>query len=253
MSVVRDLPYGPHERHRVDVFAPPGAANADVVLFVHGGAFVRGTKSVNGEIYDNLPLWFARQGVVAVNVEYRLAPEAPYPGGAQDVADAVDWAIGHVAEYGGNAERIFLIGHSAGGAHVATYALEPRFAARRRTEVRGLVLISARLRADALPENPNAGGVRAYFGADPAAYEERSPVTYAERCDLPVFVAIAEYENPLLDVYGLEFAHRVARARGRAPRIVRAAGHNHTSIVAHFNTGEETLGREILAFFATGR
>jgi hypothetical protein len=50
-------------------------------------------------------------------------------------------------------------------------------------------------------------------------------------------------------VYGLEFAHRLAQARGRAPRVLQMPGHNHMSIVAHFNTAEDTLGREIVAFF----
>jgi hypothetical protein len=80
----------------------------------------------------------------------------------------------------------------------------------------------------------------------------RSPITHAHRCALPVLVAIAEHENPLLDVYGLEFAHRLAQVRGQAPRIVQCAGHNHMSIMAHFDSGDDTLGREILQFWAGG-
>jgi hypothetical protein len=67
--------------------------------------------------------------------------------------------------------------------------------------------------------------------------------------DLPVMLAIAQYENPLLDLYGLEAAHRIAVARRKAPRFMRLAGHNHISIVAHFNTIEDALGREMLDFF----
>ncbi len=66
---------------------------------------------------------------------------------------------------------------------------------------------------------------------------------------LPVFIINAEYENPLLDLYGIEFAHRLAVARRHAPRYMRLPRHNHISIVAHFNSGEETVGREILDFF----
>jgi acetyl esterase len=253
ISVERDIPYGNHARQVLDVFRPANAAGADVVLFVHGGAFVRGGKSVNGEIYDNLPYWFARQGLVAINVEYRLAGDAPYPGGGEDIAGAVEWAARNVGAFGGDPQRLFLIGHSAGATHVGTYILDPLLAERRRPEVRAIVLLSGRLRADALPDNPNAAGVRAYFGDDPSRYDERSPVTYAEGCDLPVFIAIAEYENPYLDVYGAEFFYRVAAARRQAPRFVRLPKHNHTSMVAHFNTGEELLGREILDFIKTGR
>ena len=115
------------------------------------------------------------------------------------------------------------------------------------------MLISSRLAADVLPENPNAPGVRAYFGADESVYKARSPMEYGAHSKLPVFIVNAEYENPLLDLYGLEFAHRIAEARRHAPRYMRLPGHNHISIVAHFNTTEDTLGREILDFVEVGR
>jgi acetyl esterase/lipase len=253
ISVQRDIPYGAHARQVLDVYTPEGATDADVVVFVHGGAFVRGSKSSNGAIYDNVCWWFARQGMVAVNIEYRLAADAPYPGGAQDVGLAVRWLVDNVAQHGGNAARLFLVGHSAGGAHVATYAFDPASPVPPAAEVSGVVIISGRLRADVLSGNPNAAGVRAYFGDDPALYEARSPVTHAARSTVPLFIAIAEFENPYLDIYGAEFYHRVALARGNAPRFRRMQLHNHTSIVAHFDSGEESLGRDIVDFIVRGR
>jgi acetyl esterase len=247
-EVVRDLAYGDHPRQVLDVFRPTGAQAAPVAIFVHGGAFVRGAKRASDELYDNVLHWFARQGFVGVNVEYRLAPEAAYPAGVQDLALAIDWVHRRIAGHGGDPARLLLIGHSAGGTHVAGYACDPVPGYLGR-HVTALVLISARLRADQSPANPNAAGVRAYFGDDPALYDVRSPVSHAARCSLPVLVAAAEFENPLLDVYALEFAHRVAAARGRAPRYLQMKGHNHMSIVAHFNTEDETLGHAILAFF----
>ncbi len=253
VTVTRDLAYGPQPRQCLDLFRPERASGADVVVFVHGGAFVRGDKRATPHIYDNVLYWFARQGCVGYNVEYRLAPGAAYPAGAEDLALALAWVEAHARGHGGNPARVFLIGHSAGATHVATLLADPALPAHWARRVAGAVLISGRLRADARPDNPNAAGVRAYFGDDESLYEARSPVTHAARLDLPVFLAIAEFENPLLDVYGAEMLHRLALARGRAPRFLRLAGHNHISIVAHFNTEEEILGREILAFFAGGR
>jgi len=260
VRLTRNVPYGSHPRQVLDIFSPdasvapmPGMAPGQarpVAVFVHGGAFVRGDKHVNDEIYDNVLWWLARHGVLGINIEYRLANEAPFPGGAEDLHAAVQWLVAHAAEYGGDAQRIYPIGHSAGGAHVASWAFDPNIAAKPGAQTRGLVIISGRVRADTLPENPNAPGVRAYFGNDAALYEQRSPVIYADRCALPVLIAIAEFENPLLDVYAAELLYRLSLARRRSPRFVRMAGHNHTSIVAHFNTGEEILGREILDFIA---
>jgi len=251
-EVLRDLRYGAHPRQVLDIYRPPAARNAPVVVFVHGGAFVRGSKDINAAMYGNVLTWFARQGCVGVNVEYRLAPEAAHPEGARDVAAACEWVARHAAEHGGDAGAICLVGHSAGGTHAASYACDPVLGFMGR-HVRCLVLVSARLRADVLPNNPNAAGVRAYFGDDASAYEALSPMAHAHRLALPAFIVNAEYENPLLDVYAAEFAWRMAAARGTAPRHLSVADHNHVSVMAHFNSGEQMLGEQILDFFEAAR
>lgn len=254
VAVERNVAYGAHPRQVLDVFTPPPDAlsagrRQDVVLFVHGGAFIRGSKSSNGHVYDNVCYWLARQGYTALNVEYRLAPEAQYPGGADDVARAVDWATAELPGRGIVPRRVFLIGHSAGGTHVGTCVFDPAFPSPPACQIAGVVLISARLRADIRPDNPNSEGVKAYFGSDPALYEQRSPVTHAHRSQVPLLIAIAEFENPHLDLYGAEFFERASAARPRKPRFLQMKKHNHTSIVAHFNSGEDLLGREIVEFF----
>jgi len=247
---IHDLSYGRDPRQVLDIFRPAGKRNMPVVLFVHGGAFVRGDKRVSEEVYDNVLYWFARQGMLGINLEYRLAPAAAYPAVTDDIAQAVAWVKSHAAGFGGDPHSIFLVGHSAGGTHVAAYAWDPASGYLGR-DIKGMVLISARLRADVLPENPNAAGVKAYWGEDESLYEARSPVNFAGASSLPVMLANAEFENPLLDIYGLEAAWRIAQARRKAPRYLRLTGHNHISIVAHMNTDEEILGREMLDFFAT--
>lgn len=262
IAVERNVRYGPHERHVLDTFLPtgdrarsgrPGAdGRLDAVVFVHGGAFVRGNKSVNGDIYDNVCYWFASQGLAAVNVEYRLADAAPYPGGAEDVCDALAYVHRNAGELNIDPRRIFVVGHSAGGAHAATCLFDPAVTDNRPPPpVAGLVLISARLVADVRPGNPNAKPVRAYFGDDETRYAERSPLTHVARSAVPLMIAVAEFENPYLDEYGAQFFIEALRRRGVPPRLIQMRGHNHTSIVAHFNSGEEYLGREILDFIGS--
>lgn len=248
--LTRNIAYGGHARQVLDVYRPVDAVRAPLVLFVHGGAFVRGEKDLNEEVYANVLYYFARHGYLGLNIEYRLAPEFRYPSGADDVAASVAWARRHAPEFGGDPDRVLLVGHSAGGTHVAGYAYDPKLARGDGPGVRGVVLISARWRADVLPGNPNAAAVRTYFGDDTSRYEERSPVAHCAHSRLPVFIAIAEYDNPYLDVYGAEAFHRIAAARGRAPRFVRLPRHNHISIVAHFNSEEDILGQQIRDFFA---
>jgi acetyl esterase/lipase len=237
LEVVRDQPYGSHPRQVLDIYRPPGARGRPVVAFVHGGAFVRGEKNTSDHLYANVLTWFARQGCVGVNIEYRLADEAPYPGASHDVAQACDWIAEHIDAHGGDASRICLIGHSAGGTHAATCLSDPVMD-RGTVPVAALVLISARLRAD----------VRAYYGLDERLYESRSAISHAARLQVPTLLVNAEFENPLLDRYGLEYALALTQARGRAPVHLTLPDHNHMSIVTHFNTSEDTLGRCILEF-----
>ncbi|RZS85408.1 alpha/beta hydrolase [Pigmentiphaga kullae] len=249
-TVTRDIPYGGDPRQCLDVFQPlgPAAARRPVLMFVHGGAFVEGEKDRTAEIYSNVLWYFARHGIIGVNVEFRLAPAHPYPSGTQDIAAAVAWVRAHADELGADPGRIFLMGHSAGGTHAAHYAYDARFHPLEGHGLAGLVVVSGRVRAENSAENPNASRVEAYYGTSPATMEDGSPVNHVTAQALPTMIAVAEYENPLIDVHCVELLAALTRVRRRAPRFVWMAGHNHTSIVAHFNTAEDDLGRQILAF-----
>jgi acetyl esterase/lipase len=253
VRVARDIAYGADPRQRLDVFQPQAGRGLPVVAFVHGGAFVDGHRDRTPEVYSNVLYYFARNGVVGVNLEYRLAPQHRYPSGSVDVGLAVDWARRNIEPYGGDPGRIFLIGHSAGAAHAASYAYDRRLQPAAGPGIAGLVVLSGRVRAEMRAENPNAPKVEAYYGPDPAVHEDCSAVSHVSANSVPTMIGIAEYENPLLDVHCAELFHRLAAAKGRAPRLAWLAGHNHTSLIAHFNTAEERLGREILDFIRLGR
>jgi acetyl esterase/lipase len=243
-----DIAYGDDPRQRLDVFAAESAAHQPVVVFVHGGAFVDGHRNRSAEVYANVLYYFARHGIVGVNIEYRLAPAHPYPSGIEDVAAAIAWVRANIAHYGGDPAKIILVGHSAGAAHAAGFAYDHALNPPMHGSVAGLIVISGRVRADALPENPNAKKVQAYFGFDTPRYEVLSPVNLVAAPCIPTLVAFAEYENPLIDVYCLELAYRVALATRRSPQVLRLDGHNHTSMIAHINTAEDRLGHAMRDF-----
>ena len=248
IEVSRNQAYGNHPRQQLDVYTPGCSGCRPVVLFVHGGAFVDGHRDRTPEIYANVLYYFARQGCVGVNMEYRLAPEHVYPSGTRDVAGAVAWVRENIAQYGGDAGQIYLMGHSAGAAHAASYAYDRRHQPPQGHGLAGLIIVSGRVRAENIAENPNARKVEAYYGSDAARYDDMSPVMQVNEDSLPTMIAFAEYENPLIDLYCLELASRLAIAKRQAPRMAYGRGHNHTSIIAHFNTVQDWLGGEIMAF-----
>src|SRR5690349_20180530 len=176
VKVERDVKYGPADRNLLDVFTPEaGSTERPVLIFVHGGGFVRGDKrGPNGSpFYDNIMLWAVKNGFVGVNVTYRLAPASPWPAGAEDLGLAVEWVAQNIGARGGEASRVFLMGHSAGAVHVANYVSHPQFFKVKDGGVAGAIMVSGiyQLSAESISE-----GEKAYFGTDPSTYAERSSV-----------------------------------------------------------------------------
>lgn len=100
----------------LDIYRPEGLESpAPIVVFVHGGGWSLGNKAESVELK---PDWCARNGWILVSVNYRLSPAVIHPEHARDVAAAVSWVHQHAAEFGGDPDRIALMGHSA-GAHLA--------------------------------------------------------------------------------------------------------------------------------------
>jgi acetyl esterase/lipase len=250
VTIVKDQAYGEDPKQVFDLYKPAKAERAPIVVFMHGGAYVRGDKRVNDEIYGNVTLWFARQGALGINMTYRLAPKASYPSGAEDVGAVVQWLKKNAAPLGGDPERIFLVGHSAGATHVATYAYNTKLHPPGGPGVAGIVLMSGRYRLEIDVTDPNSKNMQAYFGSDPAQYADRSALTHIGGAKIPTFVVIAQYENPGLDVSGAELYAALCKRDRACPRFTRMVLHNHLSMVHHFNTADEAMGREILDFIA---
>lgn len=117
---VLDIPYGSDNRRKqsLDVFVPPGSPPYPVLVFTHGSGFhVMDKKS-----YRRIARCFAVRGYLVFSVDYRLAPSCGFPGQISDVAKAIRWAYDHAQDYGGDNERIFLAGDSAGAQFSAIYA-----------------------------------------------------------------------------------------------------------------------------------
>jgi len=254
VRVDRNLAYGPDARHRADLFRAEGLRNAPVVVFLHGGAYVRGERDVNAEVSSNVATYFARQGMLGVNATYRLTPAAQWPAAAEDVGALVAWLRKNAAAYGGDPNRIHLIGHSAGATHVATYAFMKDLQPREGHGLAGIVLMSGRYHFDPHPSDPNLKNFQAYFGTDRAQYPARSPIRHVAAAPrLPVHIVIAEYDNPDLDTQGALLLSALCERDRACPRFTRLERHNHLSMVYQFNTADEALGREVVEFIRRGR
>lgn len=110
-KIARDVPFGPAERHRLDIYAPKARSGPlPVVFFIYGGSWSDGSRTN----YDFVGRAIAALGYVTVIADYRLLPEVEYPGFLEDCATALTWVAGSIAAHGGDPGRIALMGHSAG-------------------------------------------------------------------------------------------------------------------------------------------
>ncbi|XVH31471.1 alpha/beta hydrolase [Haloferacaceae archaeon DSL9] len=125
VGLVRDLAFdGPHGGVPVRVYVPDDAeAEPPVLVYFHGGGWTLGTL----DSIDGVCRRLARQaGCVVVSVDYRLAPEHPFPVAVDEAAAAVEWVGTNAAAFGGDPSRIGVAGTSAGGNLAAAVCLRVR-------------------------------------------------------------------------------------------------------------------------------
>jgi acetyl esterase/lipase len=245
-AIDRDRRYGDHERHRLDVHTSgvgQAGDKAPVLLFVHGGGFTGGDKHVPGTpMYDHIGAWAVRNGWVGVTMTYRLAPEHTWPAGAQDVAAAVQWVRGNIADYGGDPDRIVLAGHSAGCVHVASYLVGHGGGAL--DGVRGAGLLSGFYTiadGDARTEIELP-----YYGDAPSATV--STLNGLLECQVPLLFAVAQRDPPFSHAQVAALTAAWFARHGSVPQLVWSEGHNHISQIGSIGVDDLALGAQLARF-----
>ncbi len=118
------LSYGGSIRQKLDIYGPRNVSRpVPVVIYIYGGAWNEGDR----RDFAFVARWLAGLGYLVVVPDYRVLPEVEYPVFLEDCADAVRYALQHAAEFGGDASRLALAGHSAGAYNAVMLALEPAY------------------------------------------------------------------------------------------------------------------------------
>jgi acetyl esterase/lipase len=218
-EVKKNIPYATdHERQVLDVYAPPGAKNLPVVFWIHGGGWQAGDKAG----VQQKPQWFTEKGFVFVSTNYRLLPTVDMGTLIRDVAKAAGWTHKHIAEHGGDPNRLFVMGHSAGAQLAAILCTDERYLKAEGvplTAVKGCVPVDGdtfdipaiievaetRWKAHGLP--PAKFGHREKFGNDPAKHKDFSAVTHAAKGKgIPPFLIVYVSGHPDTTAQALRLA-----------------------------------------------
>jgi acetyl esterase/lipase len=286
---VRDVAYrtGPAAdffRHRLDLFVPKGKKDYPVVVLVHGGGWTLGDNRCCG-LYTSVGQFLASQGIGAVLPNYRLSPRVKHPEHVKDVAGAVAWARAHVAEYGGDSGRIYLLGHSAGGHLVSLLATDESYLKAeglKTADLKGVISVSGVYRIapgkvevvlggsgpraagpdqmfplrgtgsfslnSRLPAFPAAVDIYGpAFSADARERLRASPLTHV-RAGLPPFlILVAEKDWPTLSGMADEF-HQALLREGDDARLLKVAGRSHNSVLFSAVSPADPAARAILEF-----
>uniref|UniRef100_B0T3U6 Esterase/lipase-like protein n=1 Tax=Caulobacter sp. (strain K31) TaxID=366602 RepID=B0T3U6_CAUSK len=214
--------YGTAAAQRADVYIPPGARNAPILVMVHGGAWMIGDKANTGSVENKLKHWLTR-GWIVVSVNYRMLPDAMAYEQAEDVAEAVRWAQGQAGDWGGDPRKIILMGHSAGAHLAALVSSRPDMVGRPWAGT--VVLDSAAMQVSATMAGRHPGFYDRAFGADPRYWAKASPMDQWTPRAMPMMLVCSTKrpDDPCDDARGFQAK---ARAAGRdMPVLPQALTH----------------------------
>ena len=219
--------FAPDRGLALDVYRPegnPGEARP-VVVFVHGGGWDTGSRDQYLFVAEAL----VSRGYVAVLPSYRLYPEVLFPDFVGDVALAVAWVRKEISAYGGDRQRIWLLGHSAGAHIAALLTFDERYLERvgvPRCSLQGFIGLAGPY--DFLPFGSEK--LRRIFAAasEPAASQ---PVTFVDGTEAPVLLLHGERDETVWPRNSRRLAQRI-RQHGGTVREIYYPELDHAGIVA---------------------
>jgi acetyl esterase/lipase len=176
VRVERDVAYGTDPKQRFDVYLPARASHAPVMFLVHGGAWRTGDKAGRAVVENKVARW-TRAGFIVISTNYRLLPAADPIAQAEDVARAIAFAQRKLPAWGGDPDRMVLVGHSAGAHLVALLATDETLIAHQgaRPIIGTIILDSAALDVEDLMRNPHLPLYDAAFGTRKKYWTMASP------------------------------------------------------------------------------
>ena len=218
--VASSTAYGSGERRVLDVYALRGARNAPLVVFFYGGSWQGGRKGT----YRFLARALAARGVVVVVPDYRVYPDVRFPAFLEDAAAAVAWTKTHAADFGGDAHKMFLMGHSAGAYIAAMLSFDPQWLRQvdlnAQTDLAGFIGLAGPY--DFLPIKSRT--LRTIFGG--ANRAETQPISFVTGKEVPALLITPWRDALVSPKNSRRMAAKIHAHGGSAEeRIYRGVGH----------------------------
>jgi acetyl esterase/lipase len=244
-----DIAYGDLPRQKLDIYSPKQAVYAQppVVLFYYGGGWEEGNKAD----YKFVAEAFTSKGYVVVIPDYRVYPEVKFPAVMEDPAKAAQWVKKHIAQYGGNENKVFLAGHSA-GAHLAVMmSLNPEYLAKvGATPADFLGTIGLAGPYDFLPLK--SARLKEIFGPEAQRWQSQ-PIEFVTGNNAPMLLLVGLKDGTVWKHNTFNLAAKV-RSKGGPVEVVEYPSYGHVDMVAKLAKplrGNGELLKPILNFIQT--
>jgi arylformamidase len=253
-----ELSYGSDPKQKLDYW--PTASNtgafAPLVVFIHGGGWSIGDKaSGTGE----KPAFYSGLGYAFASVNYRLVPGAKPDDQARDIAASIAFLRKDANRLGFDANRIILMGHSAGAHLAALVSSDTRYLVQAGvplTAVRGTILLDGAgydvTKQMASKSNKVAGMYDAAFGRDPAVQKALSPITHVSAPNSPRWLILHDANRPDARVQS-EALGRGLTSAGEAVATKAVPNSSHMAINRDAGVAGTFVGDAIAAFLKGGR
>lgn len=253
ITIIEDIPYYDGEdadplRHTLDLYLPQTEAPFPLVFYVHGGAWVGGSK----DSYANIGRALAAEGLGVVVINYRLSPAVTHPAHVEDLARAFAWVLDNIETYGGDPARIVLTGHSAGGHMASLLVLDPTYldaVGYAPEAVAGVVAFSGVFIID----DWIVQWARGAFLADAAGRAAASPlalIPHGDQIVPPFLLLVSENDYPEL-IVETDAMHAMLGEAGVDVQAVLIADREHFTLVTRIGAPDDETTRLLLDWLNT--
>ena len=214
--VVRSgIPYGPNARQAMDIYGPKLRKEPlSVVVFFYGGSWRRGDRADYLFVAEAL----ASRGYMTVVPDNRTYPEVRFPAFVEDGAKAVRWVLDNIASFGGDPERLYLMGHSAGGHIASMLTLDERYLAAEGVDARRLrgTIALAGPHAFYPSRTTNVAPIFAHLANE----NEARPIMYVDGDEAPLLLLHGGDDDIVLPFNALDLSRAVSDAGGAVRHII---------------------------------
>lgn len=225
----RDIAYGSHERQVLDVYAQPKTSGAPIIVMVHGGGWRHGDKGM-GRVVDNKVARWVPKGFLFVSINYRLMPDADPRQQADDAAAAVKFIRDNAKSWGGDPQKIVLMGHSAGAHLIALLTAAPaQFGFGSNDWLGAVSLDSGALDLEAIMNRKHMRLYDNAFGKDQALWQRASPLRQLEAKGPPVLLVCSSERRDKPCVENSRFADAARKLGRRAEVLPQALSHGEVN------------------------